>query len=66
MIEVEKVVGELIASTTTDTGLRLLAAYDPGWYATGEKITNTQMCKIPLIRHDRHGDWNYTITPPAT
>jgi transposase len=55
---------ELIASTTTDTGLRVQAAYDPGWYATGEKITDEQFRQIPLNRHNWHGDWNYTLTPP--
>lgn len=54
---------QLIASTTTDTGLTVQAVYDPGWYAKGIKITDTQLAQIPLQRHDWHGDWNYTITP---
>jgi hypothetical protein len=57
---------ELIANTTTQTGLYVQAAYDPSWYATGQKITDTQMDQIPLTRHNWHPDWNYTITPPAT
>jgi hypothetical protein len=54
---------ELIASTTTQGGLEVQATYDPNWYATGQKITDKQINQLPLHRHDRHGDWNYTITP---
>lgn len=54
---------ELIASTTTQTGLTVQAAYDPTWYERGIKITDHQMDQIPLHPHDWHGEWNYTITP---
>ena len=54
---------ELIAATTTKTGLTVQAAYDPSWYPTGVKITDAQLAAIPLTRHDWHGDWNYTIHP---
>jgi len=57
---------ELIAATTTQTGLTVTATYDPNWYPTGVKYTNTQIEALPLQRHDWHGDWNYTLTPPAT
>ncbi len=53
---------ELIAATTTQTGLTVAASYDPNWYPKGVKITDTQMDALPLQRHDWHGDWNYTIT----
>ena len=52
---------ELIGATTTTTGLAVQAAYDPGWYPTGIKITDTQMDALPLTRHNWHGEWNYTI-----
>jgi transposase len=52
---------ELIAATTTKTGLAVQCAYDPNWYPTGEKIPNTDYATIPLTLHDWHGDWNYTI-----
>ena len=55
---------ELIGSTTTQTGLTVHASYDPNWYPTGVKITDTQLDALPLHRHDWHGDWNYTLTPP--
>jgi hypothetical protein len=54
---------ELIAGTTTDTGLTIRAERDTEWYATGVRITDTQMAALPLTRHDWHGDWNYTLAP---
>ena len=52
---------ELIAATTTDTGLTVQAAYDPEWYATGVKISDSQLAAIPITPHDWHGEWNYDI-----
>jgi hypothetical protein len=52
---------ELIANTTTDTGLSIQAAYDPNWYPKGVKITDTELAALPLEPHDWHGDWNYTL-----
>ena len=53
---------ELIAATTTTTGLTIQADYDPNWYPTGVKITNKQLAAVPLDPHEFHGEWNYTIT----
>jgi transposase len=53
---------ELIAATTTTTGLSVQCAYDPNWYPTGEKISDSDRAAIPLRRHDWHGDWNYDIS----
>lgn len=55
---------ELISATTTQTGLAVQAVYDPTWYATGQKISDTDFDALPLHRHDWHGDWNYDLTPP--
>ena len=52
---------ELIAATTTNTGLTVQAAYDPNWYPTGVKISDAEFAAIPLDPHDFHGEWNYTI-----
>ena len=54
---------ELIAATTTKTGLTVQAAYDPTWYPTGEKVTDKDYKTIPLHPHTWHGDWNYDIHP---
>jgi len=53
---------ELIAATTTQTGLTVQAAYDPTWYPTGVKISNDDFAAIPLHRHHWHGEWNYDLT----
>ncbi len=55
---------ELIGATTTTTGLTVTATYDPNWYATGLRISDHEFDALPLHRHDWHGDWNYTLTPP--
>jgi hypothetical protein len=52
---------ELISATTTRTGLTVQAAYDPGWYPTGERITDADFATIPLTPHHWHGEWNYEI-----
>ncbi len=52
---------ELISATTTETGLRIKAERDSEWYAKGVKITDTELNALALIRHDWHGDWNYTL-----
>lgn len=53
---------ELIAATTTTTGLRVEANLNEGYYPTGEKISNADFDALPITRHDFHGDWNYTVT----
>jgi hypothetical protein len=52
---------ELIAATTTKTGLTVQCAHDPTWYPIGTKISNADYNKIPLTPHEWHGEWNYTI-----
>ena len=59
-----RTVVELIAATTTRTGLRVEADLDQGSYPTGAKVTNAQLAAVPLQPHDWHPDWNYTILPP--
>jgi hypothetical protein len=59
-----QVVVDLIANTTTRSGLKVRAHLDEGYYPTGVKVTDTQLAAVPISRHTFHGDWNYTITPP--
>ena len=54
---------QLIAATTTDTGLKVQCEIDPNPYPAGVKITDAEMDAINIHRHDFHGDWNYTIKP---
>jgi hypothetical protein len=52
---------ELISATGTATGLTIQAAHDSNWYPTGVKISDAELAAVPLIAHDWHGEWNYTI-----
>ena len=61
-----EVVVDLIGATTTRTGLRVRAELDRGRYPTGVKVRDAELAAVPLIRHDWHGEWNYTITSATT
>ena len=58
-----EVVVNLIASTTTKTGLKVRAKLDTGEYKTKIKISKEEIAQINLHRSPFHGDWNYTIKP---
>jgi hypothetical protein len=58
-----KTIVQLIAATTTNTGLKVRCAIDPKTYPAGVKVTNREMAAIDILRHTFHGDWNYTIRP---
>ncbi|HEX4022401.1 MAG TPA: ISAzo13 family transposase [Acidobacteriaceae bacterium] len=53
----------LIASTTTTTGLLVEAALDTNVYETGIKVSDEEMATLRLTPCDFHGEWNYTIAP---
>jgi len=55
----------LIAATTTSTGLRVRAEIDKGRYPKGRKLSDKEMATLALERDDFHGEWNYTIRPRA-
>jgi hypothetical protein len=54
---------DLIASTTTSTGLKVYARLDPSTYPTKIQVTDQQMQDVRLAGEDFHPEWNYTITP---
>jgi Rhodopirellula transposase DDE domain len=62
------VIVNTIAATTTHTGLTVHAELDQNEYPLGVKIPDDQMKTLDtdgtLTRHDWHGEWNYTLTPP--
>ena len=61
------VIVNLIANTTTSTGLTIAADLDTREYPTGIKITDEQMKELSLTKHDFHGsDWHYTLEPRST
>jgi hypothetical protein len=53
----------LIASTTTRSGLIVKAALDTNHYETKIKVSDEQLARLRLKPHDFHGDWNYTLSP---
>lgn len=53
----------LIAGTTTRTGLIVKAALDTRHYDTKIKVTDAELARLQLKRHEFHGEWNYTISP---
>src|SRR5262249_12195398 len=54
---------ELIAATTTTTGLKVACALDTRSYEKGKKVSDAEM-KTPDITGDPfHPEWNYTIRP---
>jgi hypothetical protein len=54
---------QLIAATTTRTGLNVKAEINRASYPAGVKVTDAEMAAINLTPHAFHGEWNYTITP---
>jgi hypothetical protein len=54
---------QLIAGTTTDTGLRVRAELDENKYPKAVKVSDAQLAAVNLSHHSFHGDWNYTIAP---
>ncbi len=61
-----QVIVNLIANTTTRTGLKVRACLDHGLYPRGIKVTDKELRAVPITRHDFHGEWNYTIARPET
>ena len=53
----------LIAATTTTTGLKVRCVLDTHKYPKGVKLTEEQMLDINLKPDGFHGDWNYRILP---
>ena len=53
----------LIASTTTKTGLTVKVRLDTNRYQRGIQVSEEELSKIVLTPHEFHGEWNYTIKP---
>jgi hypothetical protein len=62
-LETREVIINLIAGTTTNTGLKIYAQLDEREYEKGITVPNDQFAAINITRHTFHGDWNYSITP---
>src|SRR5271165_170899 len=53
----------LIAHTTTKTGLYVEAVLDSNVYDTGIKVSAANMTLLNIKAHTFHGEWNYVIRP---
>ena len=56
-----RAVVELIAATTTRTGLNVQADLDQGHYPIGVKVSDKELAAIDLHPNAWHGDWNYSL-----
>jgi hypothetical protein len=54
---------ELIAATTTKTGLQVRCELDTNTYTKGIKVTNAEMAALNITGNAFHPEWNYTISP---
>ena len=54
---------ELIAATTTKTGLTVACELDDRLYVAGIKVPDADMDALNIVRSDFHPEWNYTIAP---
>ena len=59
-----EVIINLIAATTTSTGLEVYARLDKNEYPKVE-VTNAELAAVNLTRDPFHGEWNYSISPSS-
>jgi hypothetical protein len=53
----------LIAATTTTTGLKVRAELDTATYPAGRTVSEKEAAQVKIHRDSFHGEWNYTIFP---
>jgi hypothetical protein len=58
-----EVIINLIAATTTNTGLEVYARLDENTYPNKIAVTDAQLAAVNITRHEFHPEWNYTIKP---
>jgi len=58
-----QVIVNLIAATTTKTGLRVQSRLDNRVYAKGRRVSDKELALVNLEPDAFHGEWNYTIHP---
>ena len=58
-----EVVVNLIASTTTKTGLKVRSALDQNHYPAGLTVTDAAMDTLYVRTELFHGEWNYSLLP---
>src|SRR4051812_12383426 len=58
-----QVIVDLIANTTTRTGLSVRSELDTNSYPKGITVPDDEMAAINIVRDEFHGEWNHTIRP---
>ena len=53
----------LIAATTTQTGLKVRCELDRRTYEKGITVSDEQMAQLRILADTFHGEWNYTVIP---
>lgn len=51
-VTTHRVIVELIAAIITTSALRVDGDLDPGYYPTGQKVTDKQLAALPIRRQD--------------
>ena len=54
---------ELIAATTTKTGLKVESVLEIRVYAKGIKVSNAEMKCLDIRGDAFHPEWNYSVIP---
>ena len=62
-LESLRVIVNLIAATTTSTGLTIQCQLDLNHYPKGIKISDDVMASLNIAGDEFHSNWNYTIFP---
>jgi len=58
-----RVIVDLIAATTTKTGLTVRCELDSTQYTKGIVVSDAELDSLHITRDVFHGEWNYTIHP---
>ena len=53
----------LIAATTTRTGLKVRSGLDTNGYPKGVTVSDADLATLYLQRDAFHGEWNYSLLP---
>ncbi len=62
-LETLEIIVNLIASTTTDSGLHIKCGVDKNTYISGTKISDEELLTLNMVKGSFHGEWNYMVCP---
>lgn len=58
-----EVIVNLIANTTTKSGLKIKAIINRSEYSLGTKVPDGELAGLHMLCHKFHPEWNYVVTP---